>query len=230
MNQMRGSSCSRNRTDSRGGREGVMSLKNDCLGHVPILPSTMQDIYERIDRWSEKELRVQLKAVCLSHERMRAELEGCEVLLAEDAAKIEHKFQATILLQRERVQELREGMYALQTENAELNQEKIGLANQLWSDQKELAALKSAAVPVSEDAFGGPAPRCPKCRGYGKFGGECCEACDGTGMQVAELHWTEKLVEPVMVPWLTLITKTMTGSQYEETNMPCGKPAIEGRP
>ena len=37
-------------------------------------------------------------------------------------------------------------------------------------------------------------------------------------------------IEPVMVPWLTSITKTMTGSHYEETNMPCGKPAIEGRP
>ena len=37
-------------------------------------------------------------------------------------------------------------------------------------------------------------------------------------------------IEPVMVPWLTSITKTMTGSQYEETNMPCCKPAIEGRP
>ena len=75
----------------------MMNLKADCLGHVPILPSTMQDIYERVPTWSEKELRVRLQAVCLSHERMRAELEGCESLLAEDAAKIKREFQATIL-------------------------------------------------------------------------------------------------------------------------------------
>lgn len=73
-----------------------MNLKTDCLGHVPLPPQTMQDIYESIHTYSVDTLRLRLKSVCHSHERMRAEMEGWAVLHEQDMEKIRGLSQTQI--------------------------------------------------------------------------------------------------------------------------------------
>lgn len=59
-----------------------MNLRTECLKHVPLTAATVESIWSELRKYSEGELLERLRALCLSHERLRAELEGCEATLA----------------------------------------------------------------------------------------------------------------------------------------------------
>ncbi len=60
-----------------------MDLRKECLRHVPLTFETVEDIYKGRRDYSESELAGVIRALCRSHERLRAELEGAEQLLRE---------------------------------------------------------------------------------------------------------------------------------------------------
>lgn len=64
-----------------------MSLQSDCLGKVPLTKEAVQAIYSvRDGKHPPAVLATWIKNLCLSHERLRAELEGAEILLREQAS------------------------------------------------------------------------------------------------------------------------------------------------
>ena len=82
-----------------------------------------------------------------------------------------------------------------------------------WIEQQILSELEPAKPdePEIDSNFDGLDPRCPKCRGYGKFGGECCVVCDGTGMQQAAEPKEPLTPEKTLVPhWTEPLTETET--------------------
>lgn len=54
-----------------------MTLKTDCLGVVPMSEEEVNELYV-----GNPQLLI-IKKLCRSHERLRTELEGCEILLRE---------------------------------------------------------------------------------------------------------------------------------------------------
>lgn len=54
------------------------NLKHMALGRVAMTEKTVEDIYTGRSSGSERQ---QLRALCESHERLRAELQGAEILL-----------------------------------------------------------------------------------------------------------------------------------------------------
>lgn len=57
----------------------MANLQKDCLGHVSLTKETVQSFYDGTrSKGRDEEC---LKALCKSHERLRAELEGTEVML-----------------------------------------------------------------------------------------------------------------------------------------------------
>lgn len=76
---------------------------------------------------------------------------------------------------------------ALKKENEELNRDRTELANHLWDAKRELAALQESTTHNDQhDWTDKPDPRCPRCRGYGKYGGELCDVCRGSGTKTTK--------------------------------------------
>lgn len=62
----------------------MANLKIECLSKTPISAEALQVVWELIDsRQNIDVLRTWLRNACLSHERLRAELEGCNELLTD---------------------------------------------------------------------------------------------------------------------------------------------------
>lgn len=69
--------------DTRLIREKVKNtLKVDCLRVLPMSEAEVSELYST-DSMDRCDLRDMMKRVCLSHERLRAELQGAEILLRE---------------------------------------------------------------------------------------------------------------------------------------------------
>lgn len=75
-----------------------MTLQTDCLAKTPISPDAVQVIYEMLKTHGLPlaVLQTWLKNLCLSHERLRAELTGLEIV-AKEAAKETTSEVASIL-------------------------------------------------------------------------------------------------------------------------------------
>lgn len=64
-----------------------MSLREECLGKLPLTKEAVQSIYDvRNGKHPPAVIATWIKNLCLSHERLRAELEGAEILLREQAS------------------------------------------------------------------------------------------------------------------------------------------------
>lgn len=70
--------------------DGKTRLAVECLAKVPIPESGIQVVYDSLNKDSSniEVLRIWLKNVCLSHERLRAELSGVEIIRDEDQQRI----------------------------------------------------------------------------------------------------------------------------------------------
>lgn len=63
-----------------------MILEIDCLGTTPLSREAVREIFVLRDRiQNPRTLSYGVQQLCLSHERLRAEVEGAETLLAERA-------------------------------------------------------------------------------------------------------------------------------------------------
>jgi hypothetical protein len=58
-----------------------MNLKTECLAKTPLSAEAVAAIYGMLEKFAEPGQRQIVKNLCLSHERLRAELEGAEALL-----------------------------------------------------------------------------------------------------------------------------------------------------
>lgn len=78
-------------------------LETECLAKVPITESAIQVIFELRDATSSNRdvLSTWLKNVCLSHERLRAELNGSEILRRDDMNEV-----ASVLMMLDELAEL----------------------------------------------------------------------------------------------------------------------------
>ena len=68
--------------------EEYMKLKSHCLGVTPFSAETVQKIYDDTydtTRWLDQQT---VRNLCLSHERLRAELEGMDVMLRETEGEL----------------------------------------------------------------------------------------------------------------------------------------------
>ena len=64
----------------------MSKLSQRCLGYVPLTVETVESFYDGTRSASAERC---LLALCESHERLRAELQGAEILLEEDRLKAE---------------------------------------------------------------------------------------------------------------------------------------------
>ncbi len=63
-------------------------LERKSLGTVPMTKAAVESFYDVLCR-SETETAVRVRKLCISHERLRAELEGAEALIEEDSKRNE---------------------------------------------------------------------------------------------------------------------------------------------
>lgn len=70
--------------------DGKTHLSTECLAKVPIQAAAIQVVYDSLNKESSniEVLRIWLKNVCLSHERLRAELDGSEIVRRDDIAEV----------------------------------------------------------------------------------------------------------------------------------------------
>lgn len=59
-----------------------MSVQTECLSRTPLTASHVEAIYHLLDGEADAHAKV-IRSLCLSHERLRAELLGAETLLKE---------------------------------------------------------------------------------------------------------------------------------------------------
>lgn len=78
-------------------------LATECLAKVPVSESAIQVIFDLRDAPSSNRevLSTWLKNVCLSHERLRAELDGSEIVRRDDMAEV-----ASVLVMLDELAEL----------------------------------------------------------------------------------------------------------------------------
>jgi hypothetical protein len=65
----------------------MTELQRKALASKPLLDVFVEDIYECAPRMTRQKAIEELRRVCASHERLRRELAGAEMLLNEDDAK-----------------------------------------------------------------------------------------------------------------------------------------------
>lgn len=63
----------------------MTDLTRRALATVPLSCETVEDFFDGSASGSTKEC---LRALCISHERLRSELQGAEILIAEDSERI----------------------------------------------------------------------------------------------------------------------------------------------
>jgi hypothetical protein len=58
----------------------TMNLKTHCLGFLPLGEPLVQSVFDKRLEMDTRKLREWVRSLCLSHERLRAELEGLEAM------------------------------------------------------------------------------------------------------------------------------------------------------
>lgn len=66
----------------------MMNLRNNCLGFAALDEKQVQAIYDGSEAMSHQTLLRTLGRVCISHERLRAELAGSENVIADLETKL----------------------------------------------------------------------------------------------------------------------------------------------
>jgi len=65
-----------------------MTLQTDCLGKTPVSGQTVQAYYDESHTSPVATLRTRIKLLCLSHERLRMDFEGLEIVHEETTNEV----------------------------------------------------------------------------------------------------------------------------------------------
>lgn len=66
-----------------------MNIKREAYAHAPFPQDQVESMLSSAKLMSREKLEECFKRVCISHERLRLEVEGAEILLADDVKKID---------------------------------------------------------------------------------------------------------------------------------------------
>ena len=61
--------------------DGMSNLQTRCLGYLPLPKEQVESIWSGNTSFDRQESMSAIAQLCLSHERLRAELEGLEIVL-----------------------------------------------------------------------------------------------------------------------------------------------------
>jgi hypothetical protein len=64
-------------------------LQSHCLGNTPIEKGTVQAYYDEVSAMPRKSLESCVKLLCMSHERLRAEAAGAEIVWQQAQAVVD---------------------------------------------------------------------------------------------------------------------------------------------